>query len=206
MNSGIYYIRNPKGKLYIGSTNNFEVRKRQYASGNCKNQTKIYNSIIKYGWDNHQFYEFIYCEEEQLLEKEQMMLDFYKPELNICKIAAKPPSWLGKKHTEETKTKMSEAKKGEKHPMYGKTFSEEYKKKLSESHKGKTHTEETKTKISETKKISVLQYSKSGEFIKQWPSATDAGKYLGIQSSHITACCKSRRKSTGGFCWAYKET
>ena len=49
---------------------------------------------------------------------------------------------LGHRHTEETRKKMSEAKKGkyigEKHPNYGKHPSEETRKKLSEAHKGNT--------------------------------------------------------------------
>ena len=48
---------------------------------------------------------------------------------------------LGHHHSEETRKKMSEAKKGkyigENHPNYGKHFSEEYRRKLSEAHKGK---------------------------------------------------------------------
>lgn len=44
---------------------------------------------------------------------------------------------LGYKHTDETKLKMSLARKGEKHPMYGKHHSEQTKKKLSEFYKGK---------------------------------------------------------------------
>ena len=59
----------------------------------------------------------------------------------------------GKKLSEETKQKMSEAKKGEKHPFYGQHHSEETKRKMSEAAKGnknmlgKHHTEETKRKI-----------------------------------------------------------
>ena len=47
--------------------------------------------------------------------------------------------------SEETKRKMSEAKKGN-------THSEESKSKMSEAHKGKTHSEESKRKISESLK------------------------------------------------------
>ena len=59
----------------------------------------------------------------------------------------------GKILSEETKRKMSEAKKGEKHPLYGKPLSEETKRKMSEALKGnknmlgKHHTEETKQKM-----------------------------------------------------------
>lgn len=72
----------------------------------------------------------------------------------------------GKHHTEETKKKQSEAKKGEKNPNYGKHTwnkgipqSEEHRKKNSESHKGKPSpnkgkhlSTEIKNKISETLK------------------------------------------------------
>ena len=56
----------------------------------------------------------------------------------------------GKHHSLETKKKMSEAKKGEKHPLYGKQLSEETKQKMSKSHKGKTSSEETKQKLSKS--------------------------------------------------------
>ena len=57
----------------------------------------------------------------------------------------------GKKHTNETKRKLSKCKKGENHPFFGKKFSEEHRKKLSQSLKGKKHSEETLQKMSESK-------------------------------------------------------
>lgn len=56
------------------------------------------------------------------------------------------------KPSDNTKKKMSEAQKGEKNPNYGKHFSEEHKKKLSEAKKGKHLSEEHKNKIGESKK------------------------------------------------------
>ena len=60
-----------------------------------------------------------------------------------------------------------------------------------------THNEKLSRKI--------LQYSKSGEFIKEWPSALEVNRVLGINNSHIIQCCKGKRKSAGGFVWRYKE-
>ncbi len=54
----------------------------------------------------------------------------------------------GKKHTEETKKKMSDSLKGNKNCL-GRTLSEETKSKISSSHKDKVLSDSTKKKISE---------------------------------------------------------
>ena len=97
------------------------------------------------------------------------------------------------KHSEGTKKKMSEAKSGENNPFYGKCHTEEVKKKISESHKGKIN--------APTK--SVLQYSKTGEFIAEYPSTHEAERQTGCNQSHICRCCKGKLKSTGGYIWRY---
>ena len=51
----------------------------------------------------------------------------------------------------------------------------------------------------------ILQYSKSGDFIREWKSAAEVERVLGIDPSHIKDCCKGRYKSSGGFVWKYKE-
>ena len=66
----------------------------------------------------------------------------------------------GKIVSDETKKLISKSKKGkntgENNPMFGKTHSEETKKKLSELNKGKTHSEETKKKLSELNKGKII--------------------------------------------------
>lgn len=52
--------------------------------------------------------------------------------------------------------------------------------------------------------IPILQFSKDGTLIKEWPSLSEAERQLGISHSHISACLKGRLKSTGGFVWRYK--
>ena len=49
----------------------------------------------------------------------------------------------------------------------------------------------------------IIQYTKDGEFIKEWTSAKEASRVLGINPSHITQCCKGKLKSAGGFVWTY---
>ena len=72
---------------------------------------------------------------------------------------------------------------------------------------GKHHTEETKKIISELKKKPILQYTKDGEFVKEWDSALLVEKELGIKHSQIAGCCNGRYgyKSAGGYIWKYKK-
>ena len=51
----------------------------------------------------------------------------------------------------------------------------------------------------------ILQYSKSGEFIREWQGALEVERVLKIAQPNITQCCKGKRKSSGGFVWKYKE-
>lgn len=112
--------------------------------------------------------------------------------------------YYGKKHSEESKAKMREAKTGKKH-------SEESKAKMSEAKigntnsKGKKRSEETKKKMREAKNIPILQYDKQDNFIAEYCSAKEAARHIGIKNANnITPCCKGKRKSAGGYIWKYK--
>ena len=51
---------------------------------------------------------------------------------------------------------------------------------------------------------SVLQFSLSGEFIREWPSTNEVGRN-GFKQPNIVKCCLGERKSAGGFIWRYKK-
>lgn len=74
-------------------------------------------------------------------------------------------------------------------------FTEEGKKRLSETHKGKCNAIKRK----------VDQYDLNGNFIKTWSSVTEASQKLKIQVSHIIHCCRGQRNKTGGYMWRYKD-
>ena len=108
----------------------------------------------------------------------------------------KPSAFKGKKHTEETRKKMSENHydcSGEKNPMFGKHFSEETKRKMRVAKIGKPNLKLSKK---------VLQFTLDGEFVKEWPSAAECGRN-GFNSSKICLCCQGERKSHKGFKWCY---
>jgi len=105
----------------------------------------------------------------------------------------------GKSHSDGAKEKMSVAHRGKKRPP----FSEETKRKISEANKGKSQSEEAKQKISETKSTIISQYSKSGEFIKNWRGSYEVERQLNIANQNISACCRGKLKSAGGYVWKY---
>lgn len=149
MSCGIYKIISKiNGKEYIGSSGDIEHRFYIHLN-DLKNQKHhnihIQRAYNKYGETNLFLEIFELCDEEFLLIREQYYLDTLTPYvdgLNIAKIADKPPTWLGKKHTEETKKKISEANKG-------KICSEHSKKIASETHKGKKISDEQKKFLSD---------------------------------------------------------
>lgn len=62
------------------------------------------------------------------------------------------------------------------------------------------------SKIKKANSRPVLQFSLSGEFIKEWPSATEAGKSItGKYCSTIKDCCKGKTKTCLGYKWEYKD-
>ena len=56
----------------------------------------------------------------------------------------------------------------------------------------------------EKQSIPILQFSKDGTFVKEWPSAKEAERQLGIPHQNICACLKGHYKSAGGYVWRYK--
>jgi len=68
--TGIYKITNPKGKIYIGQTSNWNKRLRYYKTFQCKGQIKLYNSLRKYGPEDHKFEIIEECSTDLLNERE----------------------------------------------------------------------------------------------------------------------------------------
>lgn len=51
----------------------------------------------------------------------------------------------------------------------------------------------------------IIQMSLDGNFIKEWPSTTDASESLGISINNINNCLRKRSKTAGKFKWKYKN-
>ena len=226
----IYLIRNKVNrKYYVGQTQRekgFDYR--YYYSGegiervynyhkSLREHNRSYNehllrSIEKYGFEA---FEVIKCLDyafslEELNIKEKVYVQLYNSLKNGYNETLGGDGTEGRSHSEETKQKISEAKKG-KHP------SEETKQKISEANSGeknpfygKHHTEEVKQKISEARKSkyvgedhprakAVYCYEKNEIKLtaKEW------SEELCLYGTSITQCCKGKYKSTGGYHFRY---
>ena len=182
--SGIYNIRNLiTDNIYIGSAvnlnNRWSVHKNHLSNNNHVND-HLQNAWNKYGKENFIFEIIEYVEDKnKLIEKEQLWMDFFKPEYNIRKVAennigvkwsdesrkkasdrmkGKDPWNKGKKGvSEETRIKLSESRRNRGNLAFfsGKKHSDDAKKKIGSRSKTMTrtpHSDETKAKISESKK------------------------------------------------------
>lgn len=120
----------------------------------------------------------------------------------------------GRKHSNETKKKISTKNKGKKNgmygrcgirnPMYGKHLSGDTRHKLRIANIGKKLSEETKMKLSKLRKGSKSPCSKKVKCIetgKIWNCVVDAVNDTGIKK--ISYAARGVRKSAGGYTWQY---
>lgn len=99
----------------------------------------------------------------------------------------------------------------------GYKYSKEERQKLGESHKGFHFTEDSKRKMSESAKKSwtyerrksagkaVDQFDLDGNYIQTFISTREAQRALGANSSHISSCCRGKRKTAYKFIWRYSN-
>jgi group I intron endonuclease len=151
MKSGIYRIRNIRnGKLYIGSAVFIEQRWRNHKHALRLN--KHHSLHLQASWNVYgenlfvfEIIEFV-TDKTKLIEREQFWIDELKSSdkqfgYNVCKIAG---SALGRKASEETKTKRSQAMKGH-------SVSIETRAKISKGNKGNKNCGSGKRKTVRTK-------------------------------------------------------
>jgi group I intron endonuclease len=230
---GIYKITNPKGKIYIGQSININSRKRIYQYHNSyKNSIgpKIFNSINKYGWENHTHELIEECSIEFLNERETYWKQYYINTIgwekvlfcNLHDTGGGPKSYETKQNISKGKKGTKGYPKGVKRPdSFGKSIkSEERNKKIGQSNKGKNKpqtgiklkgipkTTQHKLNISLSSKGKtrnnkpIIQYDLKGNIVREWISRTEAKKWLG--PGDIAGCLSGKQKQAGGFIWRFK--
>ena len=205
MNEYIVYLHiSPNGKRYYGITMQ-DVNRRWQNGNGYRNNKHFTNAIKKYGWDNFQHIIITKGLDEETAKWLEIELirefDTTNPNKGYNNSLG-GESW---NCSEETRKKQSEAKKGEKHPNYGKHLSDETRMKIGEGNRGKKISEETKKKQSEAKKGRYIgknhPYAKSVICIttgRIFLTAKEGTEYYEISScGNISSCCRGKRKTAG---------
>ena len=203
----VYQHKNLKnGKSYIGMTS-LEPKRRWNSGKGYKNNLRMWNDIQNSDWNADWQHEILgkFEDKQEALNVEEMFIRLFDSTNEGYNISTYDRNSY--KRTDETKRKISESR-------IGITFSEEHKKKISEAlsgekspNFGKHFSEEHRKHISESKpKKPVLQYSKTGEFIAEYPSTREAEIQTGCYHGNICACCKGRLKTCGGYIWKYTSS
>lgn len=194
-NSGVYSIRcSVTDKEYIGSALNPKRRYQKHLS--LLRREKHPNRKLQGAWQKYGEAVFVFTvieyvpDRNLLICREQFYLDTLKPAFNINPTAE---SWLGRKHTQNTKTKIGDHHRGKKMPLdavermkkalignknatgnrgnRGRKHSSRACKNMSEAHTGYVMPETQKTNISTAlrgRKISAGTRRRMSEARKQW--------------------------------------
>ena len=94
------------------------------------------------------------------------------------------------------KEHVSLHKKGNKFKL-GKRHTEESRRKQSNAMKGKTG-----EKSNSSKPVNQIDRT-TLDIIKTWPCSAEVQRKLGISSKNISLCCLGKRKSAGGYGWRH---
>ena len=210
MIGNIYIIINPKNNIYIGQTIDFKNRIRSYKYLKCNSQPRIFNSIKKYGFENHtiEILEVVENEDKKMLiEKLNELEIFYIKKYNSCSDSGLNCEIGGRNSpcSKETIEKIRKSKLGKKH-------SEETKLKLSLINSGKPSNRKG-SKLSINHRISLLNAitGRKSKYRKKivcsngiiYDSITQASKSLNITRTNINSVCIGKRKTAGGLKFNY---
>lgn len=136
---GIYKITSPTNKIYIGQSTNISQRFNSYRNYKCKGQSKLYNSLKKYGHEKHKFEITMQCSKEELNQFEIYYIELFQTFNSKYGLNLQAGGYNGSP-SEETRNKIREINLGHKH-------SEETKEKLRISSTGRKHSKETISKM-----------------------------------------------------------
>ena len=211
----IVYMHQNKldGKVYIGTTSQKGNDRWRHGKG-YKQNSKFYEAIQKFGWDNFEHkILFDNLTKEDAERKETEMIALYKSNTDehgynmqsggVAKFTITEEvkrkigvALKGRKFSEEHKRKIGEAQKGQKNHRYGKHHSE-----AAKEHIRKANIENPSSGTFPKRKVD--QFDLQGNFIKTWDSMGEIQRVLGIKHCTISDCCRGKQKTSGGYIWKY---
>ena len=216
----VYKHTTPSGKVYIGLTGKNPEKRWLNGRGYARNE-HFWNAIKKYGWDEIK-HEILASDltKAEATELEKFYIAIYKSHKPKFGYNLTEGGETGIKHTEESRRKLSESRKGQRYNI-GVPFTEERKRHLSENHAdvsgennpcwGKKWTLEeiairqshrTYTRGSNHPSAKpILQLDMDGNIVKRWGSIVEAAEEY--CRSSIKDCLRGKYKQHRGYQWRY---
>lgn len=214
----VYKHTTPNGKVYIGITQQEPSARWQHDGAGYKNAGRFRYAIRKYGWGNIQHeilatglsYDLASAAERKLIKR----YDSRNPDkgYNVKPGGEAESGWS---LSEAARDKIRQSKLGSNNPMFGKKLSAEHRARISRANVGTHKSEETLARMREAqshrsedtrKRLSDAQNKTPVlcvELNTVYPGASIAARETGASVSNIVACCKGRRRTTGGYHWNY---
>lgn len=203
----IYKItNNVNGKIYIGQT--IRTLEERFAEHKRSKKSLISKALNKYGIENFTVEQIDAAKTiEELNELEFKYIKEYDcitPNgYNQCDGGG---NTFGYHHSEKSKQKMSQNKKGKytgaENHFYGKHHTEETRTKMKEAWTNRVVTDEQKQNLKASHYKRQVQNVDTG---KIFDSVKEAAEYYGLKDTHISRVCKGKRNKTGGFRWKYVD-
>lgn len=194
----MYAHVSPSHKVYIGITS--KNPKYRWSNGKGYDRCpKFYNAVLKYGWDNigHYVIASNLTKEEAVLIETSLIKFYKKIRLSYNLTDGGEGGRLGYSIplNADWRNKLSKSHLGLKH-------SEESKLKMSIARKGKSQTKDW------IKKRSIKHYKPViaiiGSNVKEYASIKEASIELNIDCNNISAVCRGNRSTAGGYTFKYK--
>jgi group I intron endonuclease len=212
----IYKITNKiNGKSYIGQTTQpigYRWRKHLRKESHC---AALRASLIKYGSENFTIEEM--CKAESLEQLNLLEQEF------IVKFNTLTPNGynmttggFNSSATDEVRLKLSAAKSGQNHPMFGKKLTKEHKARIGSALVGRSMSEKQKIMLSEIftgRKLSIetkerisksnMKKIKCNETGVEYESVSEAARSFGVKVASLSNALIGKTKSCKGFTFSY---
>lgn len=205
----VYKHTSPSGKVYIGITVQAPAKRWGRGGAGYAHCPYFRAAIQKHGWDNIE--HEILAEGLTREQAERLEVELIAKHKDHCYNIDRGGS-TGPKHSESTKAKIGAANRirewtptsRQKLSDYRKSHpvSPETGKKIGDANRGRKHRPESIEKIKATHPGLPVRNLTTGE---TYQSIQDAARSSGLDPSQIVKVCKGKRKTHGGYAWAYEE-
>ena len=200
----IYLITNQiNNKKYVGkTTKSIKERWEEHLKDSKKEKCEIrplYRAIRKYGIENFTIEEIEKCNIISLSEKEQYWIKYYNTYEDGYNATLGGDGSILLDYDEIIKVYLTTHNASEVARVLGCCKDSVYK--ILKANDIPIYSAGDVTKIKTSKRVA--QYDKNGNFIKEYPSYSDAELAMGNTQRHICDVANGKRKSAYGFIWRW---